>query len=320
MSEPVVRTTDLEKTYRSADGPPVEAVRQVSFDIESGEIFGLLGPNGAGKTTTIGMLTTRVRPDGGEAKVLETSVFDHPAKVRSMFGVVTQHNNLDRSLTARENLLFHGRYYGLSGKELIERTNDLLGDMGLTDSASRQVGTFSGGMTQRLKIARALLHRPDIIVLDEPTAGLDPQTRRSLWTTVDELRHGGGAVLLTTHYMEEAETLCDRVAILNEGQNVATDTVPALKERVPAENVVELTVDDEPVRVADAIREMPDVQEVQVIESERKLRIYTHHRPDLSKFFERAERESTITSARLQQASLEDVFLHLTGRDLQTRQ
>ncbi|MCA1724972.1 MAG: ATP-binding cassette domain-containing protein, partial [Thermomicrobia bacterium] len=202
----------LEKQY---PGRPVKAVDGISFTVRSGEIFGLLGPNGAGKTTTIGVLTTRVLPTGGRALVTGIDVVRDPVGVKPHIAVVPQMNNLDRSLTAIENLTFHAAYFGYGRQERHERAMSLLGQFGLADRAKEKVDRYSGGMAQRLLIARALMHAPDILFLDEPTTGLDPQARLFLWETIETLNRDGLTVLLTTHDMEEAEKLCHRVAIMD---------------------------------------------------------------------------------------------------------
>ena len=316
MEEVVLEAKNLSKAFRPSGGDPVQAVRNVSFEVKGGEIFGFLGPNGAGKTTTIGMLTTQIRPDSGHAYVAGADVLKRPRRARRAFGAVTQHNNLDRSLTAWENLLFHGRYYGMDRQTIERQASHFLQEVGLTEDADRPVASFSGGMIQRLKIARALLHDPAVLFLDEPTTGLDPQARRALWETITGLRQRGAAILLTTHYMEEAESLCDRVAIIHEGENVTTDTVAELKSLIPASNVVELQVGGDRDGLAEALREEPDVEGV--ARDSRQLRIYTRERPDLSRLLDIVEESGmTVTAANYQAASLEDVFIHLTGRALQ---
>jgi ABC-2 type transport system ATP-binding protein len=231
----------LEKQY---PGRPVKAVDGVSFDVRRGEIFGLLGPNGAGKTTTIGILTTRVLPTGGRALVDGIDVVRDPVAVKPHIAVVPQMNNLDRSLTAIENLTFHAAYFGYGRRERHERAMGLLTQFGLADRAKEKVDRYSGGMAQRLLIARALMHAPDILFLDEPTTGLDPQARLFLWETIETLNRNGLTVLLTTHDMEEAEKLCHRVAIMDHGKILALDTSLELRRLVPAGTRIELRVRD----------------------------------------------------------------------------
>jgi ABC-2 type transport system ATP-binding protein len=233
----IVRVESLEKTY---SGRNVKAVAGVSFVVQPGEVFGLLGPNGAGKTTTIGILTTRILPTGGRAFVADIDVVRDPVAVKPHIAVVPQRNNLDRSLTARENLIFHAAYFGISRRERHERAERLLTQFGLIDRADEKVMVYSGGMAQRLLIARTLMHDPDILFLDEPTAGLDPQSRLFLWDIIRDLHARGLTVLLTTHDMEEAEKLCGRVAIMDHGKILALDTPRKLSQLVPSGTRVEL--------------------------------------------------------------------------------
>ena len=233
----IVRVEGLEKTYASRK---VKAVAGVSFSVQPGEVFGLLGPNGAGKTTTIGILTTRILPTGGNAFVSNIDVVKDPVSVKPHIAVVPQRNNLDRSLTAKENLVFHAAYFGISRKERQERASRLLSEFGLAQRADEKVMVYSGGMAQRLLIARALMHNPKILFLDEPTAGLDPQSRLFLWDIIRDLNGRGLTVLLTTHDMEEAEKLCGRVAIMDHGKILALDTPRRLSQLVPSGTRVEL--------------------------------------------------------------------------------
>ena len=206
------------------------AVENLELSVTRGEIFGLLGPNGAGKTTTVGMLTTRVTPTSGQAIVNGVDVVTDPARAKRDIGVVPQANTLDRSLTVRENLYFHGRYFGMSDGDAGEASDDLLEQFRLTAKAHAEVHHLSGGMAQRLMVARAILHRPAVLFLDEPTAGLDPQSRLALWEIVEGLHEEGQTILLTTHYMEEADRMCDRVAIMDQGRILALDTPARLKQ------------------------------------------------------------------------------------------
>ena len=232
----IVRVDSLEKIYARK----VKAVAGVSFSVKTGEVFGLLGPNGAGKTTTIGILTTRILPTGGNALISGIDVVKDPVSVKPHIAVVPQRNNLDRSLTARENLVFHAAYFGISRKERHERASRLLSEFGLAERADEKVTIYSGGMAQRLLIARALMHDPSILFLDEPTAGLDPQSRLFLWDIIRDLNGKGLTVLLTTHDMEEAEKLCGRVAIMDHGKILALDTPRRLSQLVPSGTRVEL--------------------------------------------------------------------------------
>src|SRR3989475_1563505 len=251
-----IRTRDLRKVYNSAPPvaagtggfsfgapkpkgkgkqpkPEIVALDGISLDILPGEIFCLLGPNGAGKSTTVGVLTTRVRPTSGQAFIGEHDVWKEPVAVKRLIGVVAQRPNLDFSLTAREILAFHGAYFGLGSKERNSRADGLLEKFKLTDRADQMVRGFSGGMMQRLSIARAMMHDPQVLFLDEPSAGLDPQTRLLLWEIIREYNQSGKTILLTTHNMEEADALCQRLAIIDHGRNIALGSPTELKASVP---------------------------------------------------------------------------------------
>src|SRR6202795_4542724 len=248
-----VRTKDLRKVYSSPPpmaagtagftmtgtrGPKkkdlqIVALDSLSFEVEPGEIFGLLGPNGAGKSTALGILTTRVRPSGGQAWIGEHDVWRQQVEAKRLIGVVQQRPNLDFALTAREILMFHGAYYGVSPPERTRRAAELLDRFQLTDRAGELVRGFSGGMMQRLSIARAMMHDPQVLFLDEPSSGLDPQTRLLLWEIVREYNQGGKTILLTTHNMEEADALCQRLAIIDHGRVIAIGTPRELKASVP---------------------------------------------------------------------------------------
>src|SRR5438045_2754819 len=232
----VIRTEALTKVYPGG----LVAVDQLDLAVQAGEIFGLLGPNGAGKTTTAGMLTTRVIPTSGGAFVAGIDVVKHPAVAKQVIGVVPQTNTLDRALDVFENLYFHGRFFGLNAKTARAAANEMLERFRLSDRAKAPVLALSGGMAQRLMVARAILHRPSILFLDEPTAGLDPQSRIALWEILGELHRDGQTILLTTHYMEEADQLCDRVAIIDHGHILALDTPEKLKDGIDADTIVSL--------------------------------------------------------------------------------
>src|SRR5713101_6850255 len=242
--ETVIAVGDLRKTYqpKTRKGVEVKALEGISFEVPRGEFFGLLGPNGAGKTTTIGILTTRVLPTGGVARIEGIDVARDPVAVKRRIGVVPQVNNLDRSLTAREILLFHAEYFSVAKQEREARATRLLERFELVDRADEKVDGFSGGMVQRLKIARALMHDPSILFLDEPTTGLDPQSRRAMWDLLGELNAKGQTIFLTTHYMEEADQLCKRIAIIDHGKLLALDSPAQLKRSVPGGYLIELQV------------------------------------------------------------------------------
>ena len=234
---PAIRTADLRKTYKSSRGD-VHAVRGIDLAVGTGEFFGLLGPNGAGKSTTIGMLTTLVVPTGGRAWVAGIDVVADPVGVKRRIGVVTQNNTLDMQLTVAENLEFRSRFFGLGLRDAARRAEQLLEAFGLADRRKAIATDLSGGQAKRLLIARALVHKPDVLFLDEPTAGLDPQTRVNLWDMLRELHAEGQTILLTTHYMEEAEALCDRVAVVDHGEVLASGMVNELKEGAGADTVI----------------------------------------------------------------------------------
>src|SRR5246127_4826573 len=238
-----IRTEDLRKTYKSSRGD-VPAVRGIDLSVSSGQFFGLLGPNGAGKSTTIGMLTTLILPTSGRAWVSGLDVVADPVGVKRRIGVVTQNNTLDMQLTVAENLEFRSRFFGLGPREAARRAGQLIEAFGLTDRRKAMSTDLSGGQARRLLIARALVHRPDVLFLDEPTAGLDPQTRVNLWDILRLLHDQGQTILLTTHYMEEAEALCEQISVMDHGQILASGTVNELKESVGAETVITVRYED----------------------------------------------------------------------------
>jgi len=228
--EEIIRTEALTKIYETDDGEELTALDHLDLTVCKGEIFGLLGPNGAGKTTTVGMLTTRVIPTSGRAVVAGVDVVAEPARAKHGIGVVHQANTLDRSLTVSENLYFHARYFGMTAKAATLATEAALERFRLGARRKSEVRTLSGGMARRLMVARAILHDPAVLFLDEPTAGLDPQSRLALWDIVSELHDDGHTIMLTTHYMEEADRFCNRVAIVDHGRILALDTPANLKQ------------------------------------------------------------------------------------------
>src|SRR2546425_7141531 len=275
--EKVIVVEDLQKVYKPKSRkqtPEVKAIDGISFEVPRGEFFGLLGPNGAGKTTTIGILTTRVVPTGGVGRIEGIDVARDPVAVKRSIGVVPQVNNLDRSLTAREILVFHAEYFGVPRQKREQNANELLKRFELAERADEKVTGFSGGMVQRLKIARALMHEPAILFLDEPTTGLDPQSRRMMWDLLTELNQKGLTVLLTTHYMEEADQLCGRAAIIDHGKLLALDSPAQLKRSVPGGYLIELHVrsKDPAHSFTAALPAMPGVVEVK--SDHERVRIY----------------------------------------------
>jgi ABC-2 type transport system ATP-binding protein len=319
--ETVIAVENLQKTYptKTRKGLQVKALEGISFEVPRGEFFGLLGPNGAGKTTTIGILTTRVRPTGGSASIEGVDVARDPVAVKRRIGVVPQVNNLDRSLTALENLTFHAEYFGVGKQEREQHAGELLKRFELADRANEKILTYSGGMVQRLKIARALMHDPAILFLDEPTTGLDPQSRRAMWDLLTELNAKGQTIFLTTHYMEEADQLCRRIAIIDHGKLLALDSPSQLKRSVPGGYLIELQVrgdKDTTAAFAAKLQSVPGVVEVKR-ETDR-VRIYADRAEGLLANAMRlaGEQNLMVTDAHVAEPSLENLFLHLTGRSL----
>jgi len=349
----IVEVDDLVKRYPKR---PVNAVDGVSFTVRHGEVFGLLGPNGAGKTTTIGVLTTRVVPTGGRARIGGVDVARDPVAVRRLLAVVPQRVNLDRSLSARRNLLFHAAYFGIPPGERERRADALLEQFGLADRAGDKVDRFSGGQSQRLMIARALMHEPTVLFLDEPTTGLDPQARLFVWDQVRAMRDRGVTVVLTTHDMDEAATLADRVGIMDHGKLLALDTPGALTAMVPGDSTLELNVTAtggaaEADGLEPALAGLPGVERVERVRRTApapaallagrpggwaggggrpepapdgggaggRLRLYctveaaTMVAPVIGLL---TERGYVLDDLNLGRPSLEDVFIHFTGRGL----
>lgn len=240
MGDYILQVSDLKKTFKMKNGRELEAVKGISFDVKRGEVFGFLGPNGAGKSTTISMLTTQRKVTSGEILLDGESLTQKPARARRKIGVVAQHNNLDRGLTARENLIYHAKYFGMDTQEANKKADEYLEKFGLADRQNDYVRSYSGGMAQRLKIARAMIHTPDILYLDEPTTGLDPSYRAILWEQMNELNKMGTTIFLTTHYMEEPEKLCDRIAIVDHGKLKAVGTSDELKALIDSNNIITL--------------------------------------------------------------------------------
>jgi ABC-2 type transport system ATP-binding protein len=311
----VIRTEALRKVYAGAD---FAAVDGLDLGVFAGEIFGLLGPNGAGKTTTAGMLTTRVIPTSGTALVGGIDVVTQPALAKQLIGIVSQQNTLDRQLTVWENLYFHGRLFGISAADSRRISDELLEKLHLSKWAKASVYALSGGMAQRLMMARAIFHRPAVLFLDEPTAGLDPQSRLALWEILGELNGEGQTILLTTHYMEEADELCDRLAIMDHGKILALDTPAALKKSVGADTIAtvkagggELSTLAE--RLSSAIGEVSNTRvikggvELHVKEAERLV-------PRLVNAAEEAG--FVVADLSVAEPSLETVFIKLTGKEL----
>jgi ABC-2 type transport system ATP-binding protein len=318
-----IETRALRKVYPApaAPGVPRAAAEVVALDaldlaVREGEFFGLLGPNGAGKTTTIGILTTRVQPTSGEARVDGANVATDPVAVRRRIGVVPQRPNPDRSLSTYENLLFHAAYHGVPKALATERARALLAQFEIGDKADRKIDELSGGQQQRLMIARALIHEPAVIFLDEPTVGLDPQARHALWEVLRALHRDGRTIVMTTHYMEEADQLCDRLAIVDRGKLLALDTPAALKAQAPGGTLVELTLDDDATDAAARARTIVGVDRAEPRAD--VLQVYAERGgaliPALLEATDAAGRR--VQDIRLAPPSLETLFISLTGRKL----
>jgi ABC-2 type transport system ATP-binding protein len=310
----VIHTEDLTKVYPGTD---FAAVDRLNLDIPAGEIFGLLGPNGAGKTTTAGMLTTRVVPTSGRGFLAGVDVAAHPALAKQMSGIVSQQNTLDRQLTVWENLYFHGRLFGMGARQSRRIADELLEQFQLSKWASASVYALSGGMAQRLMVARAIFHRPRVLFLDEPTAGLDPQSRLALWDLLGELHREGQTILLTTHYMEEADRLCERVAIMDHGTILALGTPAALKQSIGADTVVTVKASGDTGRLAELLtRDVAGVTRTRQVEGGLQLHVQGSERlvPRIVMSAERAGFE--LFDVSVSEPSLETVFINLTGKEL----
>jgi len=294
----------------------MKAVDGVSFEVQQGEIFSLLGPNGAGKTTTLSMLSCLLRPDDGDALVMGHSIRTDQMGVKSVLGVVPQEIALYEDLSARENLTFWGKMYGLRGALLKARVEEVLAIIGLTDRAKDRLGKYSGGMKRRVNIGVALLHKPKVIYMDEPTVGIDPQSRRSILDSVVDLKNQGMTVLYTTHYMEEAQELSDHIAIMDHGKMMACGTHEELVKLVGQQTRIDLRVNVPASRILDVWRAVKGV--VHISEEEELISAFVDDSNEvLPRLFEAAAHSSArITSVDIREPNLEAVFLHLTGRAL----
>ncbi len=332
-----IRTQDLRKVFNSAPPlgaaggfiarpsakepkqakPQIVALNGLTLEIYPGEIFGLLGPNGAGKSTTVGVLTTRVRATSGGAWIGDHEVWSEQAKVKRLIGVVPQRANLDFSLTAREILLFHAAYFGIGSKARQERAEALLAKFKLTDRANQMVRGFSGGMMQRLSIARAMMHDPQVLFLDEPSAGLDPQTRILLWEIIREYNQLGKTVLLTTHNMEEADALCQRLAIVDHGRIIALGTPGDLKRSIPGGFLLRLQFGKRSSDLLERLQSLSGVREVRPSDT-IGADIYADRGgsliPEIAALAVAAGAE--LSDVHISEPSLENLFLHHTGRSL----
>ena len=315
-----VEVIDLVKRYRPKLPP---AVDELSFSVRPGEIFGLLGPNGAGKTTTVGVLTTRVKLTAGRALVHGVDVDANPQRARQLLAVVPQRNNLDRSLNIRQNLLFHAAYHGVGRAERTARADEILTRMGLTEQANARVDFVSGGQAQRVMIARALMHRPRVMFLDEPSTGLDPQARLFVHERVAELKSDGVTVVLTTHDMDEAAKLCDRVGIVDHGKLLALDTPAALTRNLPGSATLSITIElgENPAElVVKELNRVPGIERVErITDGAGHFRLYTSDEPAVALpavLTGLSGLGCELKDLAIGTPSLEDVFISLTGREL----
>ncbi len=310
----IVEIEGLQKIYEGKQR--VVAVDGIDLSVREGELFGLLGPNGAGKTTTISICTTRVLPTAGRVRIAGIDVVKTPAAARRCIGVVPQFNTLDRSCTIFENIYFHCLYFGSSRQEARRRTEQLLAQFLLAERSAAYPSQLSGGLAQRVQIARAIAHHPKVLFLDEPSAGLDPQSRIAMWEAVRGLREEGITVVLTTHYMEEADELCDRVAIIDHGKILVQDTPAALKGSVGAQKVYELDLGGRGNAgpLTSQLRRLPGVTGVE--STARGVRVLAHGTDGLLSDIVREADPYGLRDLAITETSLETVFIRLTGRDL----
>ncbi len=311
MPDNAIEVRDLTKAFRE-----VVAVGGVSFEVHRGEVFSLLGPNGAGKSTAISVISGLLQPDSGDASVMGHSVLKESMAARRCLGVVPQEVALYNDMSARENLVFWGRMYGLSGSNLERRVDEMLKAVGLVERQKGRVATYSGGMKRRVNIAAALLHTPQVVIMDEPTVGIDPQSRRHILDYVKELNRHGMSVLYTTHYMEEAEELSNRIAIMDKGKIIACGSRDELVRLVGEQTRVDLAVTGEPDKAAEAWRNTAGVSRA-TVEQGRVLVLAGDSNAVVPLLFERAAQLGfRIGSVEIQEPNLETVFLSLTGRAL----
>lgn len=311
MNKPAIEVQNLHKSFG-----PIQAVRGISFQVTTGNIFSLLGPNGAGKSTTISMLAGLLEPDQGDALVMGHSILKEGTAAKAALGVVPQEIALYPDLSARENLIFWGKMYGLRGDPLKKRVDEVLEIIGLTDRQRDHVSTFSGGMKRRVNIGAALLHKPQVIIMDEPTVGIDPQSRRHILDSVKELNRQGMTVLYTTHYMEEAEELSDQIAIVDQGQVVANGTYKELIALVGEQTRIDLMLNMDAPQIVERWRSVAGVSKIVTPNGTITVLVDDSNRV-LPHLFEIAgEMGARITAVEIQEPNLEAVFLHLTGKAL----
>jgi ABC-2 type transport system ATP-binding protein len=320
MSEYIIKTNDLRKTFPGRGKnkkTTVEAVRGISFQVKKGEIFGLLGPNGAGKTTTMRMLCTLLTPTSGTASIADFDLFLKSVEIRNHIGYVSQIGGMEREATGRENLMLQAQLYGMNKKEAEERVQELLQLFNLEGFADRKTGTYSGGQRRIFDLASGIVHRPQILFLDEPSTGLDPQNRVHVWEQVQKLHTQGTTIFLTTHYLEEADALCHRIAIVDQGTIVALDTPEALKQQIAGDIIILGFVSNEAAK-----------QALEVLSHNTFIRETQEHNETINLYVERGdenlpvimnqlhEKNVLIKKVQLSRPSLDDVFLKLTGRTL----
>jgi ABC-2 type transport system ATP-binding protein len=309
----------MPQTVAASPGAPgqrreIVALHGLDLVIPSGEFFGLLGPNGAGKTTSLGILTTRIAPSGGSARVAGADVVTEAVQVRRRIGVVPQRPNPDRGLSVIENLVFHAAYFGIARSDGVELATRYLTQLGIADRARSKVDELSGGQQQRLMIARALIHQPSVIFLDEPTVGLDPQARHALWEILVSLHREGRTIVMTTHYMEEADRLCDRLAIIDQGKLLEIDTPAALKAKAPGGTMIELELDGDASTAASKVAAIEGVLRAEATGS--TLRAYSDRAGRIISPVIEAVGEAgrAVRHISLAEPSLETLFISRTGR------
>jgi ABC-2 type transport system ATP-binding protein len=320
MHGPAVEVEDLEKRYPKSS---VNAVDGVTFTVERGEVFGLLGPNGAGKTTTIGVLTTRVRRTGGIARVGGIDVTRDPVRARTQLAVVPQRTNLDRSLSIRQNLIFHAAYHRVPAAERNRRADELLDLFGLGDRGNDKPDYMSGGQSQRIMIARAMMHTPQVLFLDEPSTGLDPAARLFVWDRIRDLRDRGTTIVITTHDMDEAATLAERVGIMDHGKLLALDRPETLMRSLPGKTTLEVALagaDGNMDAAVEALERLDGVERIERLEQrEGHVRLYVAGDAPLMVAPVAGALTNlgiTLSDVKIGEPSLEDVFINLTGRAL----
>ena len=311
MPSQAIQVENLDKQFGD-----IHAVNQISFQVERGEIFSLLGPNGAGKSTSISMISGLLPPDAGDAKILGHSITQDSANAKSRIGIVPQEIALYEDLSARENLDFWGKMYGLRGQALQQRIDEVLEMIGLVDRQKDRVEKYSGGMKRRVNIGVALLHKPDVIIMDEPTVGIDPQSRRHILDGVKALQAEGATILYTTHYMEEAQELSDHIAIMDKGKIIASGTHDALVRLIGHQDRIDLQLSESSEELLTDWQELPTVTNV-ASENGTVTVLAEDSNVVLPLLFERSNTfDIRITAVDVQEPNLETVFLHLTGRAL----